>query len=143
MSRRSPPQRLSGPARQWRILVSLLFGLSLMLAPSLAEARAGSSYSGSSKSSSSSSMGSRGTRTFENNGAAPVTRSMNPTPQATSPLAGGAAAGTPAMAGGSFFQRHPFMSGIAGGFLGSMLFSSLGGGVGGMEIGRASCRERV
>ena len=134
MSRRSPAQRLSGPAKEWRILLSLLFGLSLMLAPSLAEARAGSSYSGSSKSSSSSSMGSRGTRTFENNGAAPVTRTMNPSPQATSPLAGGAAAGAPAaaMGGGSFFQRHPFMSGLAGGFLGSMLFSSLGGGVGGI-----------
>src|SRR5580765_7472657 len=120
MSRRSPAQHLSGPAMQWRILLSLLFGLSLMLAPSLADARAGSSYSGSSKSSSSSSMGSRGTRTFENNGAAPVTRTMNPTPQATSPLAGGAAAaGEPAaaMGGGSFFQRHPIMSGIAGGFL--------------------------
>jgi len=34
--------------------------------------------------------------------------------------------------GGSFFQRHPFMSGLAGGFLGSMLFSSLGGGIGGL-----------
>jgi predicted lipid-binding transport protein (Tim44 family) len=27
----------------------------------------------------------------------------------------------------SFFQRHPFLTGIAGGFLGSMLFSHLGG----------------
>jgi predicted lipid-binding transport protein (Tim44 family) len=40
--------------------------------------------------------------------------------------------GAPAAAGGSFLQRHPFMSGIAGGFLGSMLFSGLGGGVGGL-----------
>jgi len=105
----------------WRTFLSLLFCLSLALAPSLAEARAGSSFSGSGKSSSSS-MGSRGSRTFEQNGAAPVTRSMNPSPQSTSPL--GAAA--PA-AGGSFFQRHPFLTGLAGGFLGSMLFSSLGG----------------
>jgi predicted lipid-binding transport protein (Tim44 family) len=38
--------------------------------------------------------------------------------------------GAPAPAyagGGSFFQRHPFMTGLAGGFLGSMLFSHLGG----------------
>ncbi len=125
MSRRSPQKPVSGHILQWRILLSLFFCLTLALAPSLAEARAGSSSSGKS-----SSMGSRGTRTFDNNGAAPVTRSMNPAPSATSPLSAGAAA--PAMAGGSFFQRHPIMSGIAGGFLGSMLFSSLGGGIGGM-----------
>jgi predicted lipid-binding transport protein (Tim44 family) len=125
MSRRSPRRHLSGHILQWRILLLLFFCLTLALAPSLAEARAGSSSSGGS-----SSMGSRGTRTFDHNGAAPVTRSMNPTPQATSPLSSGAAA--PAMAGGSFFQRHPFMSGLAGGFLGSMLFSSLGGGIGGL-----------
>jgi predicted lipid-binding transport protein (Tim44 family) len=113
MSRRSP----SGYLLQWRILLSLFFCLSLALAPSLAEARAGSSSSGGA-----SSMGSRGTRTFENNGAAPVTRSMNPTaPSATSPLGGAPAYG------GSFFQRHPFMTGLFGGFLGSMLFSGLGG----------------
>src|ERR1700704_5322251 len=104
---------------QWRILLSLFFCLSLALAPSLAEARAGSSYSSGGKSSSSS-MGSRGTRTFENNGAAPVTRSMTPaSPSTTSPLGGAPA---PAY-GGSFFQRHPFLTGLAGGFLGSMLFS--------------------
>jgi predicted lipid-binding transport protein (Tim44 family) len=108
---------------QWRILLSLFFCLTLALAPSLAEARAGSSFSSSGKSSSSS-MGNRGSRTFENNGAAPVTRSMTPTaPSTASPLGG-----TPAPAyGGSFFQRHPFMTGLAGGFLGSMLFSGLGG----------------
>jgi len=103
---------------QWRILLSLFFCLSLALAPSLAEARAGSSYS----SGGASSMGSRGSRTFDNNGAAPVTRSMNPvSPSTTSPLGGAPAYG------GSFFQRHPFMTGLAGGFLGSMLFSGLGG----------------
>src|SRR5712692_4291521 len=123
MSRRSPQKPLSGHILEWRILLPAFFCLTLALAPSLAEARAGSSYSGGS-----SSMGSRGTRTFENNSAAPVTRSMNPTPQATSPLAGAAGAA----GGGSFFQRHPFMSGLAGGFLGSMLFSSLGGGIGGL-----------
>src|SRR5262249_46722335 len=74
--------------------------------------------------SSSSSMGSRGSRTMENNGAQPIARTAQ-TPQSTNPVAG---APSPAMAGGgSFFQRHPFLTGLAGGFLGSMLFSHLGG----------------
>jgi predicted lipid-binding transport protein (Tim44 family) len=103
--------------RHWRALLPVLFCLTLALAPSLAEARAGSSFSGGGFS-----AGSRGSRTFEPNSAAPITRSMNPTPQATSPL------GMPAPAyGGSFFQRHPFLTGLAGGFLGSWLFSSMGG----------------
>src|SRR5216684_4360280 len=120
MSRRSAPQPLFGRILEWRILLSLFFCLALALAPSLAEARAGSSSSGGG-----SSFGSRGTRTFDNNGAAPLSRSMTQTPSATSPLAG-AGAGAGAM-GGSFFQRHPFLTGIAGGFLGSMLFSGMGG----------------
>jgi predicted lipid-binding transport protein (Tim44 family) len=121
MSIRSPLQHLA----RWRLPISLFFCLALALAltPSLAEARAGSSYSGGA--SSFSGMGSRGSRTFENNNAAPVTRSMTPAnPSATSPLGGAA----PAFAGGgSFFSRHPFLTGLAGGFLGSMLFSGLGG----------------
>ena len=70
-------------------------------------------------------LGSRGSRTYENNGAAPITRSMTPqsapTPGIGSPL------GAPAYAGGSFFQRHPFLTGLAGGFIGSALFSGMGG----------------
>ena len=34
----------------------------------------------------------------------------------------GAASPLPAPGGGSFFSRHPFLTGIFGGFLGSMLF---------------------
>jgi predicted lipid-binding transport protein (Tim44 family) len=112
---------------QWRMLLSLFFCLTMALAPSLAEARAGSSYSSSGRSSFSG-MGSRGTRTFENNSAAPITRSTTPATNPSSPSAsplGGVAA--PVGAGGSFFQRHPFLTGLAGGFLGSMLFHSLGG----------------
>ncbi|HEV2333988.1 MAG TPA: TIM44-like domain-containing protein [Stellaceae bacterium] len=129
MSSRSLPQPLVQPLAQplaggipkwrileWRILLALFFCLTLALAPSLAEARAGSSSSGAG-----SSFGSRGTRTFENNGAAPLSRSMTQTPRATTPLAGTGAYG------GSFFQRHPFLSGLAGGFLGSMLFGGMGG----------------
>ena len=101
----------------WRTVLALFFCLALVLAPSLAEARAGSSFSGHSTSG----IGSRGTRTFEQNGAAPITRSMTQTPSAATPGFGGPAYG------GSFFQRHPFLTGIAGGFLGSMLFSHMGG----------------
>ena len=119
MSIRTPLQQLAG----WRIPVLLFFCLALALSPSLAEARAGSSSSSGGKSSFSG-MGSRGSRTYENNNAAPVTRSMTPSnPSAASPYTGTAA---PAY-GGSFFQRHPFLTGLAGGFLGSMLFSHLGG----------------
>lgn len=102
---------------EWRILLSLFFCIALALAPSLAEARAGSSFSGGA-----SSFGSRGLRTFDNNGATPLSRSMTQAPSVTSPLTGGAGA-----YGGSFFQRHPFLSGLAGGFLGSMLFGGMGG----------------
>jgi predicted lipid-binding transport protein (Tim44 family) len=119
MSRRSA-LHLPAAVAQWRTLLTLLFCLALALAPSLAEARAGSSFSGGR--SSFSGMGSRGTRTFENNNAAPITRSMTQTPQTTSPLGGM----SPAY-GGSFFSRHPFLTGLAGGFLGSMLFHGMGG----------------
>jgi predicted lipid-binding transport protein (Tim44 family) len=103
---------------KWRLIAALLFSLTLAVAPSLAEARAGGSISGFS------SMGSRGLRSFDNNGAAPLSRSMtNPAPSpgfTTSPM------------GGGFFSRHPFMTGIMGGFLGSMLF---GGGLFGHMFG--------
>src|SRR5438067_13486240 len=109
MSRQSPLEHRFGHTMRWRAWLALFFCLTLALAPSLAEARAGSSYSGGGKSSSSS-MGSRGSRTFDNNGAAPITRSVTQTPQSTSPLGGGAMA--PAYGGGSFFQRHPFLTGL-------------------------------
>ncbi|HEX3861612.1 MAG TPA: TIM44-like domain-containing protein [Stellaceae bacterium] len=109
---------------QWRHLLALFFCAALALAPSLAEARAGGSYSGGfSGGRSAPSMGSRGLRTYENNGAAPITRSMTPTqpsPGLSSPY------GAPAY-GGGFFSRHPFLTGLAGGFLGSMLFGGMGG----------------
>jgi predicted lipid-binding transport protein (Tim44 family) len=117
MSRQSAPHIRLGRLLEWRILVPLFFCIALALAPSLAEARAGSSFSGGG-----SSFGSRGTRSFDNNGAAPLSRSMTQAPSATSPLGGAAPA-----YGGSFFSRHPFLSGLAGGFLGSMLFSGMGG----------------
>jgi len=103
----------------WRVLVALLFCLGLALAPAVAEARAGSSFSGGGRSFSFG-MGSRGSRSYENNGAQPLSRSMTPAP--TNP-----GFGAPGY-GGSFFQRHPFLTGLMGGALGSWLFG--GGGFG-------------
>jgi len=108
----------------WRILLSLFFCTAMVLAPVLAEARAGSSFGGGR--SFSSGMGSRGSRTYENNGAQPLNRSMTPAPAPSAP-----GYGTPAY-GGSFFSRHPFLTGLMGGFLGSMLF---GGGFFGHALG--------
>lgn len=105
---------------RWRALLPVLFCVTLALAPSLADARAGSSF----HSSGGSSFGSRGSRSFEHNGGAPLARSATPTPSAGA--MGGAASG------GSFFQRHPFLTGLAGGFLGAWLF---GGGFFGHALG--------
>jgi len=99
-------------------MAALLLSLTLALAPTMADARAGSSISGFS------SFGSRGLRSYDNNGASPLSRSMsNP-----SPSSGFNNYAT----GGSFFSRHPFLTGIFGGFLGSMLF---GGGFFGHMFG--------
>jgi predicted lipid-binding transport protein (Tim44 family) len=103
--------------------LSLFFCAAMVLAPTLADARAGSSFGGGR--SAPSSMGSRGSRSFEDNGASPLSRSMTQTPQAPSP--GFGSPGMPAYGGGSFFQRHPFMTGLFGGFLGSALFGGMGG----------------
>jgi predicted lipid-binding transport protein (Tim44 family) len=108
-------------SKRWRVILALLFSLTLALAPSLAEARAGSSYGGGG-----SSFGSRGSRSFEGNGASPLNRTME-TPSAGYGAGAGAAAG-----GGSFFSRHPFLTGIFGGFLGAALF---GGGFFGHAFG--------
>jgi len=105
----------------WRILLALFFSVNLALAPAIAEARAGSSSGGRS-----SSMGSRGSRTYENNGAQPLTRSVTPPPETPRQPGFVPAAPSPAYGGGSFFQRHPFLTGLAGGFIGSWLFGHSG-----------------
>ena len=64
----------------WRILLTLFFSVNLALAPAIAEARAGSSYGGRA-----SSMGSRGSRTYENHNAAPLSRSATPLPETSRP----------------------------------------------------------
>ena len=99
----------------WRMILALVFCASVALAPAIAEARAGSSSGGRS-----SSMGSRGLRTYENNNAQPLSRSVTPLSQAPGQL--GFAPAMPAYGGGSFFQRHPFLTGLTGGLIGSWLF---------------------
>jgi predicted lipid-binding transport protein (Tim44 family) len=118
----------------WRVFLALFCCAFLALAPALAEARAGGSFGGRP-----SSMGSRGSRTWENNGGQPLSRSLTPQPQL--PGQPGYAPGMPAPAyGGSFFQRHPFLTGMAGGLFGSWLFGHAGyaagtGGGAGSAIG--------
>lgn len=110
-----------------RIILALFCCASLALAPVVAEARAGGSFGGHP-----SSMGSRGSRSWDNNGGQPFNRSLAPQP--------GFGSGYPASAyGGSFFQRHPFLTGLAGGLFGSWLFGHGGyaatGGMAGSGIG--------
>jgi hypothetical protein len=96
-----------------RKLVVVLFCAAFVLAPSLAEARAGGSarpggtmgYS---------SQGSLGSRSYSPNGASPLDRSM--TPQSS---------GTPSGLQPGFAQSHPFLTGLAGAFFGSWLGSLL------------------
>ena len=114
----------------WRIMLALFFCASVALAPAMAEARAGGSSGGRS-----SGMGSRGLRTYENNNAQPLGGSMTtPAQPGFSP-----AAPAPTYGGGSFFQRHPFLTGLTGGLIGSWLFSHGGyaadGASGGSAIG--------
>jgi predicted lipid-binding transport protein (Tim44 family) len=105
----------------WRIVLALFFSATLALAPAIAEARAGSSSGGRS-----SSMGSRGSRTFENNGAQPLSRSVTPRPETPRQPGLAPPVTAPAYGGGSFFQRHPFLTGLAGGMIGSWLFGHSG-----------------
>jgi len=111
---------MSNRLPNWRTLLAVFIAATLALAPAIAEARAGSSAGGRS-----SSVGSRGLRTYENNGAQPLSRSVTPLPSPSRPPGF-----TPAMPaptyGGSFFQRHPFLTGLAGGFIGSWLFGHSG-----------------
>jgi predicted lipid-binding transport protein (Tim44 family) len=103
---------------QWRSLAAFLLAALLVLAPTLADARAGGSYR-SGGSSSFTSQGSRGSRTYDQ----PMQRSVTPqTPGTASPGAYG------------YGAAHPFWTGLAGGFfgswIGSMLFPHWGMGYG-------------
>jgi predicted lipid-binding transport protein (Tim44 family) len=105
----------------WRTLAVALLCAWVALAPSLAEARAGSS------SGAGSSMGSRGSRTYSNNGGAPLERSMTPTPAPSQPNFAPRPSPMAPAYGGGFMQRNPFMTGLFGGFLGAGLAGMLFG----------------
>jgi predicted lipid-binding transport protein (Tim44 family) len=115
----------------WRLILTVCWCASLLLAlafaPAPAEARAGHSFGGNS-----SGMGSRGSRSWENNGAQPLGRSPAPMPQTAAPYGSGGY-----NYGGGFMQRHPFLTGMAGGLFGSWLFghSAWAGGGGGFGAG--------
>ena len=109
--------------RRLRIATIIFSCAMLALAPTLAEAAAGNSRS----------QGSRGSRTYESAPAAkPVERSMTQPPSTASPgRQAPQAVPRPApaapVAGGGFFQRHPFMTGLMGGFIGAGLAGMLFG----------------
>src|SRR6185437_9792967 len=113
---------------------ALLLAAIMVLSPVLAEARAGGSYRAGGGSSFSS-MGSRGSQTYNPNGAAPIQRSVTPQTGPSAPY--GTAPGYSGY-GGGYGYGHPFLTGLFGGFfgswIGSMLFPhwGMGYGVGGM-----------
>ncbi len=104
----------------WRTLAVALLCAWVALAPSLAEARAGSSGAATSQ-------GSRGSRTYSNDGAAPVQRSLTPTPSPAQPSIAPRPSPLAPAYGGGFMQQHPFMSGLMGGFIGAGLAGMLFG----------------
>jgi len=113
----------------WRVLLALWCCAWLALAPSLAAARAGGSFGGRP-----SSFGSRGARSWDNNGAQPTGRTFAPQGQSQPNAAPGMA--VPAY-GGGVVQRHPFLTGLAGGLFGSWLFghaANAEGGGGGVSF---------
>ena len=77
-------------------------------------------------------MGSRGSRTYDQNGAKPIEQSTTPRPSATAPQSAPTSAGStaqpaPAMQP-SFMQRNPLLAGlaagVAGSYIGHMLFGA-------------------
>jgi hypothetical protein len=69
------------------------------------------------------SQGSRGSKTFDNNGAKPIERSTTPqtAPSSAPPSTPAVAPAPQPIAQPSFFQRHPILTGLAAGFAGSWL----------------------
>jgi len=118
---------------RWFALLAALIVLAPALAPSTADARAGGG-TGSGSRGSKSNQAPPPTQTAPT--AKPIERSTPQQQQAQREPGPGLSAPAPA-AGGSFFSRHPFLSGMMGGFLGAGLFGMLfGHGLGG-EFGMA------
>lgn len=105
----------------FRGILAAVLGLALILAPALADARAGGGKS----------SGSRGSQTYQATPAQPIQRSITPQP---GPGTGQPGVGTPGYGtqrpgygtpapamGGGLFGGSPFMTGLLGGFLGAGL----------------------
>lgn len=108
---------------RWLAVVAAM----IMVAPSLAEARAGA---GTSSGSRGSYTGQAPAPTQTAPSAKPVERSTTPTQSAPKPATAAQATATPQS--GGFMARNPFLSGLMGGMLGAGLFGMMfGGGFGG------------
>jgi predicted lipid-binding transport protein (Tim44 family) len=99
----------------WRTLMFALLCALLVLAPSLADARAGATARSGGSSMGYSSQGSLGSRTNTHNGGQAIERSA--TPQSST--------GSPYYNRPGFVQSHPFLTGLFGGFVGSWIGSLL------------------
>ena len=108
-------------------LMAAIIAIALIGVPTVSFAKArGGGYSGGSRSGGASeSMGSRGSRTYEQNGAKPIEQSTTPRPAATAPSSASGsptqtAQPSPAMQP-SFMQRSPLLAGLAAGLAGSWI----------------------
>ena len=119
-------------------LIAAIIVISLIGVPTVSFARArGGGYGGGYSSGSRGfgapgSMGSRGSRTYDQNGAKPIEQSVTPKPSATAPESTPGNTSPNAQAGPamqpSFMQRNPLLAGlaagIAGSYIGNMLFGA-------------------
>jgi predicted lipid-binding transport protein (Tim44 family) len=114
-------------------LIAVCIVASLIGVPTLSFAKArggGGGFSRGSQSGGYGSMGSRGSRTYQDNGAKPMQQSTTAKPATSAPpTASNSPATSPAPATSpSWFQRNPLLAGIAGGlagtWLGHMLFGA-------------------
>lgn len=112
-------------------LIAAIIVIALIGLPTLSFARArgggyGGGYSSGSRSSGApESMGSRGSRTYEQNGAKPIEQSVTPKPSAATPPSASSSQtpmSQPAPARQpSFMQRNPLLAGLAAGVAGSYI----------------------
>ena len=110
-------------------LIAATIVIALIGVPTVSFAKArgggfGGGYSGGSRGySGSESMGSRGSRTYDQNGAKPIEQSTTPRPSATPPpsAAGGPTAQPAPAMQPSFMQRNPLLAGLAAGVMGSYI----------------------
>lgn len=130
-------------------LMAATIVIALIGVPTISFAKArgggfGGGYSGGSRGySGSESMGSRGSRTYDQNGAKPIEQSITPRPSAApspSAASGPAAQPAPAMQP-TFMQRNPLLAGLAAGVMGSyighMLFGATESTAGPTKAGEA------